>query len=1609
MASSSNKKKRANKDTKGKNISVDGNIFSGFSKIFYRNMLSEDVFGWKEEDLHAVADSICDLAIKRIPGEHKVRVFTPEQNRDGWQMPHTVIQMVNDDMPFIVDSIVAELADQNLIVDILFHPILNVTRGKDGKLEGINSDRERDAAYIAESWVFIQLDQVLTEEISIRMATTLNNVLDDVRVVNNDRKSIMSRLDKVIKAMPKLAAPVSQDDLCEAQDFLKYLRDGNFTFLGYRAFQFLEADGKVQSGIVPRSDRGVLKGNESLCFGQGADSPEVKALKHSKSPVMISKLIDQYSTVHHRAPIDAISVKIVDEKGNLTGMHLFVGFFTFDIYSCRTIEVPIVRQKVRETIQLANFHNGTRDRRVLEGILEKMPRDELFQMPSDALYALSMGILRLQSRQRVALFTHMDILQQYMSCLVYIPRDRFNTQFRQVAEKILEKALDGKATNYFTSFDDTPFASVLFTIKVSPNAVDCFDRAAIERQLGEIGREWDEQLKQVLIAVHGNKKGRELAYAYGNAFSVSYHESIDIENTVHDVRQLEILFHSDDMIRVDFYRLCDAPIGEARLKVYHKDSPVPLSNILPVLENMGLKCLSEMPYEACPQGRDKSIWIHDFILNGAEDVEIEAVKENFEEVFLQVWHGRAENDGINQLVLRAGLTCMEVSIIRTYSGFMRQAKFPFSRAYIEQVLNMYPQIAWELVCLFRDLHDPKLKTPVKQRGKASSDKITEMLQTVQKLDHDRILQNFKTLIEKTLRTSFFQTDENGEPKSYLAVKLDSKNIPGLPMPRPYVEVFVYSPRVEAIHLRGGEIARGGIRWSDRHDDFRTEVMGLIKSQMVKNTVIVPVGAKGGFIVKQPPKTGGREAYQQEGIECYKILVQALLDITDNNVKGKVVRPKDVVCHDGTDSYLVVAADKGTATFSNIANSLSIDAGFWLQDAFASGGSTGYDHKEVGITARGGWESVKRHFREMGKNIQEEPFTVIGVGDMAGDVFGNAMLLSTKMQVLGAFNHLHIFCDPAPDIETSFDERERLFKEKGGWDAYDKMKLSNGGMIYERSAKFLKLTPQIRKCFGIAEDQVTPDDLIKAILKADVGLLWFGGIGTFVKSSRESHEDSDDKSNDAVRVDSSEIMAKVIGEGANLGLTQLARVEYAHCGGRINTDFIDNSGGVDCSDNEVNIKILLTDVMAKGELTLSQRNKLMGQMTDDVAALVLRDNYQQSQALSLLLFKARKQLGLHADFIRDLEKSGITSRQLEGLPDDETLVRMMRDGKGLTRPELSVLLAYAKITMFTHLMKSDILDDPAMEGLLFDYFPKVLHKYNDEIRNHKLKRGIIATKIVNTLINRMGPTFIRSCILKTGASVEEVVRAFIIATEAFRARDVWKMIEGFDNKVPYLMQMTALSETSKVIKRAVIWFLRFGGGHLKVNEEIAVFKSGIDLLKEGMEQSIPESVSNTLRKVEMTFSENGMPEKIAGEVAAMILLSSATDIIAIARKKKGDIKLIASAYFQIGEKIKFGWLRQQASQIVPENDWQARVISGMMDDFYIQQAVLTSTILHVVKKSVKKDAEGQMKLVNEWFDGHQDMIGKITQLVSDLSLEQKICLEMLMLASQRIGQIIYQVK
>ena len=1583
------------KTVSAKSVTKKSGGGGGYLGVLKALVPEHDLAPLSAAELKTVAEQMAGAAQMRKPGQHCIQLIDAPA--------HTAYAIINDDMPFIIDSLTAEIGRLGYPVELLLHPIMQVRREK-GALRDIRVAANQDAGhdYAAESHVYIRLEQHLPADAAKALAGTLGQVLDDVRLATTDWRAMLKHIDETIAELNRAEDGHEWDDIKEARDFLAYIRDNNFTFLGYRAYRFAEKQGRTISKAVPGTDLGLLKKPGKIYFDDDNGSPEAEAMATARWPVTVSKLIDERSSVHRHVPLDVVSIKMLDKQGQLIGMHVFVGLFTSTTYSCRTGDIPIVRQKVRQTIESVAFKPGSHDAKALEHILEKMPRDELFQASTDEVRDLSLGILRLQTKPRIALFTHLDPMKQYMSCLVYVPRDRYDTDFRLNATRVLEAGINGRVTNYFTSLDDSALARILFTVRLDRPDPQ-FDHAKLEQQLIDIGREWHERLRAVLVEREGRGHGMDLAHRYGRAFGAAYHESIAIDNAVHDIRQLEVLRQQEEPIRLELYRLNDAPDDNYRLKVYNRQSPVPLAEILPLLDNMGLKAISETPFEVHPEGSD-AVWIHDFALQGAPNLHLDQIKDNFEQTFVEVWRGRAENDGLNALVLLANLDWREVLMLRAYNNYLRQARFPYSRRYVEQVLATYPFITRELVGLFHALHDPKGK------GKAGGrdEKIVEMLQNVDKLDHDRIIRMLMVLIKETLRTNYYQPKPDGRPRSLISMKLNSANIPDLPLPRPHVEIFVYSARVEAIHLRGGEIARGGIRWSDRHDDFRTEILGLLKAQMVKNTVIVPVGAKGGFIVKQPPQTGGRAAYLQEGVECYKLFVQSLLDITDNLSGGKILRPKNVVCHDAPDPYLVVAADKGTATFSDTANSLSLAANFWLGDAFASGGSAGYDHKGMGITAKGGWESVKRHFAELGKDIQREDFTVVGVGDMGGDVFGNGMLLSKHIRLQAAFNHVHIFVDPNPDAKTSFAERQRLFDARGGWDQYDKSKLSQGGMIYERSAKTLKLTPQIKKLFGLNADAVTPDELMRAILLHDAELIWFGGIGTYIKSSKQSQADADDKANDGVRVDGRDIRAKVIGEGANLGVTQLGRIEYAQVGhngtgGRINTDFIDNSAGVDCSDHEVNIKILLADVMHRHKMNIPQRNKLLAKMTDDVASLVLRDNYQQNQALSFQQVLAPEQVNLHMEFVRHLVKAGLINRQLEALPDEEGFARLAREGQGLTRPELCVLMSWAKIELYKQVLETKIPDDPTLQDALIAYFPPALRGYEREIMNHKLKREIVATEVVNAIINRMGPVFVTSRIEKTGATVEDVVRAFIIVVRVYDVRKLWAQIEALDNKVPAATQMAAFNEVYTIVKRAVTWFLRFGADNLPITEETKRFGTAIATLRRKIDSVMPPAAQQKLASSQAHFESLGLPGDVAQDMAVLKQLASAPDIAKISEEDKVPVEQVAHSYFTLGETLGFDWLRSRTYDLRTDNSWQARVKSAVLDDLYHHQAMLTAALLPKKGKAAKKGKKAAA--VDATSGIPATVLTQSDQLISEVRHQENVRLEMLVLVTQRLGQMV----
>ncbi|MEM7651348.1 MAG: NAD-glutamate dehydrogenase domain-containing protein, partial [Pseudomonadota bacterium] len=1049
----------------------------------------------------------------------------------------------------------------------------------------------------------------------------------------------------------------------------------------------------------------------------------------------------------------------------------------------------------------------------------------------------------------------------------------------------------------------------------------------------------------------------------------------------------------------------DVDLKQLRLKVYNPDKPLNLSDVMPILENLGLRAISELPFETKPEGAEHSVWIHDFLLETPQMEDIVAirdVKENFERGFAKIWAGGMENDSLNRLILSANMNWHEITILRTYVRYLKQIRYPFSRPYTEKALTENSNISRMIVDLFQAYHDPKNQKDAEKLTESCKTGIEHELEAVDSLDQDRILRMMTSVVEATLRTNYFQRDDNDNAKPYLSVKLDSANVPDLPQPRPYREIFVYSPRVEAIHLRGDKIARGGLRWSDRHEDFRTEVLGLMKAQMVKNAVIVPMGSKGGFVVKRP--THSREEFMDEGIECYKIFIRGLLDITDNQKGKRIIPPKNVVRRDDDDPYLVVAADKGTASFSDIANGIAREYGFWLDDAFASGGSAGYDHKEMGITARGAWESVKLHFRQINHNTQEQPFDVVGIGDMGGDVFGNGMLLSKHIQLIGAFNHLHIFCDPEPDPVSSFKERERLFKAVKGWGEYDQKLLSNGGRIYDRSEKTLKLTPEIQKRFDIAKEKVTPNELMRAMLKSRTDLLWFGGIGTYIKSTKETHIDVGDKANDAIRVNAPEIRAKVIGEGANLGVTQLGRIEFCEAGGMMNTDFVDNSGGVNSSDLEVNIKILMTDVMngKTHSMDIEERNKLLEKMTEDVADLVLRNNYQQAQAISLAELQAKENLQIQDDFMKDLEREKGLNRRIEGLPDEEKIESRLRAGKGLTRPELCILISYAKIAFTQDLLASKIPESADMEDWILCYFPDDLRKkYVKEMKRHRLAREIVATSMANSLVNRMGPTFLKGTMNKTGASAEEIAKAYIIVRDAFGLRGLWDQIEALDNKVPAEVQLRAMREIANLSEHAIMWFLTRLTGDLEIGREIENFGNGIRKLSGNLDKLLTDDLKDSVNMRTIASERDGLPKKLGQQIALMPVLSSACDIIRIALEQKADVEDTARTYFEVGEEFHMDWLRQQARYLPADDQWQAEAMRGVVDQLYSSQGAIAARILKDSKG--KKTKKGQ-SAAEKWFEDHNHQIKQLGPLFTDLRRTGTIELPMLVIAAQRLNSL-----
>ncbi len=1588
--------------------------FAAFVQHYFESATPYELENYDSHTLFQIALSFWKFSAVRKSGEVLLRVFNPSLDGHGWSSPNSVLQVVCDDMPFLVDSVLGELNAQDLTLHAVLHPIVHIRRDADGVRQGTASARsEVDEGAVRESMIHVEFTHHSDRNVLESIRTKIEHVIDHVRIVVADFEAMCQRMDEAIDGLRSAPLLLDREELDECLAFLYWLKDNHFAFLGSRIYRF---DGEPETGdLLPLNETGLglLRDPENRVLRRGRKSvnltPEVREFLMLPAPIIITKA-NVRSDVHRRVYMDYIGIKLYDDNGQLSGECRFVGLFTAEAYNLSAARIPLLSRKVRNVLTRSGFDPDSYNYKALNNILENYPRDELFQVSEEMLLRTALGILDLTARPRTRLFVRHDRYDRYISALVFVPRDRYDSRVREKIADILVKAYNGRLSAYYPHFNDTSLARVHFIIGLDPEEDRVLpDERELEETIVKVTRNWADGLKAALIEKYGEEKSRPLFARYASAFQAGYQDDNDGHEGVRDIEILEPLGPLP-AIAVRCYRRAGDDPATARFRLYRAEEPVPLSHVLPILENMGFKVIRESGY--CVNRGDATFWIHDFLMRQARGLalDFDQGRIKLEEAFTAAWFGHVENDRFNRLSVEQGLNWRTVALLRAFAHYRRQTGRALSMRYMQDTLANHPQITALLVELFHVRFDPSLGLSLEQRAArqgAIREDIIKALGDVKSLDEDNIIRQFLNLIESLWRTNFFQTDEAGRRKPYISFKISSRDIDDLPLPRPLTEIFVYSPRVEGVHLRWGLVARGGLRWSDRREDFRTEVLGLAKAQQVKNAVIVPVGAKGGFVPKLLMRCQGREEIQKEGVACYRLFVSGLLDLADNIVAGKVVKPEDTLVHDGDDPYLVVAADKGTATFSDIANEISARYGLWLGDAFASGGSQGYDHKKMGITARGAWEAVKRHFRELGRDIQSEPFTVVGVGDMSGDVFGNGMLLSRRTRLIAAFDHRDIFLDPDPDPETSYAERERLFHlPRSSWADYNKDLISPGGGVFSRSLKSIPLTDQIRAALDIEADHLTPNELIRAILKAPADLLWFGGIGTYVKSADQRHAEVGDKTNDAVRVDADDLRVQVIGEGANLGVTQAGRIAFARKGGRINTDAIDNSAGVDCSDHEVNIKILLSAAQSEGLLTTEERNHLLEEMTDNVSALVLRNNYDQTLALSLMLAEAADDLDSYKRFMQTLERQDALNRQVEGLPSDEQLEELMIEGQGLTRPELAVLMAYAKITLFDSIVRSDIPDTDDMIEDIRDYFPQqIKEKFPQHIERHQLRREIIATVVASQVVNNGGITFVNRLVEDTGAPESMVVKGFIVTEGAYGLRDLRARINALDNRVPADVQTRMHLELVALLRRQVLWFLRYdlataeGENELSLSQTIRHYAEGLKAIRACLDSCLSPYVSEHVERKVQAFAREGVDGALARDVALLEPLTAACDIVDVAQLAAVDIGVVTRIYFALGNLLGLDRLRDLAYGLRLSEHWERLAVRRIIDDLYHQQRVLTDAVLLDVTPECEV-----AQILDHWVDEHRAAVERASALLAEMAVGGALSVAKLSLAGSQVREL-----
>ena len=1606
----------------------------------YRRVPYAELADMAPERLAAVIAGQFEFLQKRRSGQLLARVYNPDLDKDGWESEHTVVELVNDDRPFLVDSASIAMSEMGLGIHLVIHPVIRLKRDSKGVLESV-LDRDADEGQ-AESVIQLHIEKRTGKADLAEIAQNLRDAMSDVDRSTGDWKAMEQRVAETVGEMPRWAPGVDEKWMEECREFVHWLLDDHFVLLGIRDYEVVKKGRREVVQLVPGSGLGLLREDGKTRPSRPLESLAPAARKLSqKRPLIITKT-NARSTVHRAGFMDYIGVLKIDGKGKMVGERRIIGLFTSRAYYRNVMDTPMVRVRARNIMGKSGLLENSHAWKTMVHALETLPRDELYQATTPQLRELVEGIVDLQERKLLRLFVRMERYGRFYSCMVYLPREQFNTENREQILDILGAALAGERIDYNVHLAESRLARLQVLVRPRAGAEVEYDVAELERTIAKAVRSWTDELQEILVERFGEEEGLANMARFGSAFPEAYKEDIAPWVASFDVAKLASVDRGE-ALRMSLYRPRKPREGIIRFKLFRKNAPIPLSDVLPILENLGLHIVSERPYELrLPEA--ESLWIQDFDMKPAHggDVDLDVVRELFEEAFRRTLEGDAENDCLNRLVISAQMHWRQVAVLRAYSKYLLQTNMPFSPDYMADAVTRHPGMSRVLVELFEARFDPArgkesaarrdqaqkglerllkaifendcaadpgladfIDDLVKARKASRADQAEAAqrvfergLQFVASLDEDRVLYAFNEVINATLRTSYFQQDAEGEPREYTSFKIDSRALPELPRPRPFREIWVYSPRFEGVHLRGGMIARGGLRWSDRREDFRTEVLGLMKAQNVKNTMIVPVGAKGGFVVKNPPKEGGRDAIFAEGVRCYTNFINGLLDITDNLDKDAVVPPEDVVRTDGDDPYLVVAADKGTATFSDTANGVAAEHGHWLGDAFASGGSVGYDHKAMGITARGAWEAVKHHFREMGVDTQREPFTVVGIGDMSGDVFGNGMLLSRHIRLKAAFNHMHIFLDPNPDEKVSFAERRRLFrKSRSTWMDYRKELISKGGGVFSRADKTVPLSREVREWLGVEELEMTPNALIRALLTAEVDLLWNGGIGTYVKAASESHAEVGDLSNNALRVDGVDLRCKVVGEGGNLGMTQLGRIEFARAGGRCNTDFIDNSAGVDTSDHEVNIKILLNQAVVDGKLDQGQRKSLLGEMSDEVAVQVLRNTYLQTQALSMMKAFSASRIGALGHFISVLEDDGTLDRELEFLPGEEELNERRDRGEGLSRPELSVLLSYAKITLFQELLDSNVPEDAWLSDEAVNYFPaQIRERYAHYVPRHRLKREIVATQVTNSLVNRMGASFALRMQEDSGKPSCDVARAYTIAREVFEARDFWQQLDRLNNRVDSELQLEAQLNMWHLLRRATRWLLNLPYERLDIAVMVKRLGPGLQAMEGVIREKLSEAESAAMKQRAAHFSSGGFSRKLAARTAMLEYLFPALDVVETAANRRTTVERVARVSFGLDERLELGWLGKEIGSLQVAGRWQAISRANMREELIAHRSCMLERVL--AEHGRKKDP------VAAWLQARGAQAEDISTMLYRMKNQAEMDYAALSVAVRALGQL-----